>query len=366
VRAGVHGAHVYSLEYPAPNPQFVHEGFVEVEAYSASSGFTNPILLPVNVDADSPVLAFSEGEYELVFTEPIVVAALAAPPYELGIAQNFGACSTAFGNTQSTGSEVERTVSVSAGVSVGANFDFDLVQGGFELEQSLTVEASRVSSHGYQLDRTILFQSGWDEDLVVFTTLPMDVYTYTVLSHPSNPALVGEQVVVRLPREPILLQADREYYNEHVFDGGMKVDAGVFQHAIGDVSSYPTRAQKDLLLVQNGGLQHGPVSVGQGSGSTQVTIQVGESWSEGGALEVAYELEVKATAGGAMAGFSVGASASAGLRITSGTQTTYTGTVGAIGAPDFAAHQYQFGLFTYVRPDPTRGYQFEVLNYWVE
>jgi hypothetical protein len=67
-----------------------------------------------------------------------------------------------------------------------------------------------------------------------------------------------------------------------------------------------------------------------------------------------------------MAGFTVGAASSSSLRVSSGIQTTYTGTVGAIGAADFAAHQYEFGLFTYVLPDPLRGYQFEVLNYWVE
>jgi hypothetical protein len=366
VRAGIFDAQVYGLEQSGANPQFVNRGHIWCESYGADWGFRNPILVPVNVDADSPVLSYEE-EHELVFTEPIVIAALAAPPYELGIAQNYGACSTAFGNTVSSGSEFERTVSLSAGASAGVNLDGGpFTQAEFELEQSVTVEASFVSGHSYQLDRTILFQSGWNEDLVVFTTVPMDVYTYTVLSHPADPTLVGQQVQVRLPRDPIVLQADRAYYNEHVFEDGMKVDARVFDHALGDVSSYPSRAEKDQLLALHGGLEHGPVSVGQGSGSTQVTIQVGEAWSTGGALEVSYELAVKATGLGVMGGFTVGASASAGLRITSGVQTTYTGTVGAIGAPDFAANQYEFGLFTYVLSEPVRGYQFEVLNYWVE
>ena len=366
VRSGILNAHVYALEHFGPDPQFTHRGYIHCESYSAQWGFPNPLLLPVNVDADSPVLAYAE-EHQLVFTEPIVIAALAAPPYELGIAQNYGACSTAFGNTQSTGSETERTVSLSAGVSVGVNLDGGpLTQSEFELEQSLTVEASFLSGHAYQLERTILFQSGWNEDLVVFTTLPVDVYTYTVLSHPTDPALVGQKTYLRLPRDPIVLQADRAYYNAHILEGGMRVDERVFQHALGDVSSYPSRTEKDALLALHGGLQHGPVSVGQGSGSTQVAIQVAQAWSQGGALEVSYELALRGTAFGVMGGFTVGASAASSLRVTSGWQTTYTGTVGAIGAPDFAANQYEFGLFTYVLPDPVRGYQFEVLNYWVE
>jgi len=366
VRAGIHNVQVYGFQLPSPNPMIVNKGYVCAESYSVNAGFHNPLLVMVNVDADSPVLSYSGGQHEYVFTEPIVIAALAAPPYQAGIAQNYGACSTTFGNTTSTGSESERTLSFSASASVGVNLDGGaLTQSEFELEESLSVVASQVSSQAYQLDRTILFQSGWDEDLVVFTTIPTDVYTYTVVTHP-DPSLVGSQVVLRLPRDPITLQADRVYYNEHIPADGMRVDQRVFTHVLGDVSSYPTRSQKNALLNLHGGLQHGPVSVGQGSGSTQVAIQVSNSVSNGGSLEIGYELAVKATAGGAMAGFTVGASASDSLTITSGTQTTYTGTVGAIGAADFAANQYQFGLFTYVLPEPNRGYEFEVLNYWVE
>ncbi|HEX6883999.1 MAG TPA: VCBS repeat-containing protein, partial [Planctomycetota bacterium] len=353
VRAGVQNVQVYTLVSPSDPTQptqFVRQGQIWMESYGADWGFRNPLLVPVHVDDDSTVLSYTGGRYRLAFTEPIVIAALAAPPYELGIAQNYGACSTAFGNTTSTGNESERTVSLSAGVSVGADLDFDLVQGGFELEHELTVAASQVSAHAYQLDRTILFQSGWNEDLVVFTTIPMDIYTYTVLTHPEDPSLVGQEIEIRLPRDPILLQADRAYYNAHVLDDGMKVDGSIFGHAIGDVSSYPSRTEKNQLLALHGGLQHGPVSVGQGSGSTQVTIQVSDSWSSGGALEIAYEMSVKVTGGGVMGGFSVGASSSSSLRVTSGQQTTYTGTVGAIGAADFATHQYEFGLFTYVVP----------------
>lgn len=370
VRAGVHNTHVYSLENPSDpqlDPDFVHQGYVYCESYGADWGFRNPLLVPVNVDTDSRVLSYEGGQYRFVFTEPIVIAAMAAPPYELGIAQNYGACSTAFGNTVSTGSETERTVSLSAGVSVGANFDFDVVQGGFEFEDTLRVEASRVSAHSYQLDRTILFQSGWNEDLVVFTTIPVDIYTYTVLSDPDDPATVGKQVEIRLPRDPILLQADREYYDAHVFAEGMQVGANVFQHVIGDVSSYPSRMQKNQLLALHGGLQHGSaVSVGQGTGSTQVAIQVAQAWTEGSALALSYERSLKVTAGGVMGGFSVGVGATSSLRLTSGSQTTYSGTVGAIDDPDFATHAYAFGLFTYVLPDPTHGHAYEVLNYWVE
>ena len=67
-----------------------------------------------------------------------------------------------------------------------------------------------------------------------------------------------------------------------------------------------------------------------------------------------------------LAGFSVGASVGSSLTVTSGADTSYTGSIGSIDAADFAGNQYSFGLFTYVQRDPTTGQEFEVMNYWVE
>jgi hypothetical protein len=199
---------------------------------------------------------------------------------------------------------------------------------------------------------------------VVFTTIPLDQYTFTMLSHP-DPALVGQRVVVSLPRDPITLQAERGFYNRTVTEDSLKVDERVFRHAIGDPASYPTRTDK-LALLSSGGLQVGPVSVGQGSGETQVTLEVEEEWSEGGALELGFTVDMQVTGGGVLGGVSVGASTESTFRVTSGHATTYTGTVGSIDAADFAANRYSFGLFTYVQRDPATGRQFEVLNYWTE
>ncbi|MEM6930762.1 MAG: hypothetical protein AAF602_27760, partial [Myxococcota bacterium] len=64
---------------------------------SSTSNSGNPlgsVLVPTNVDPDGPALIYGEGSYELVFTEPLVVAALAAAPCADGIGQNVDACAT--------------------------------------------------------------------------------------------------------------------------------------------------------------------------------------------------------------------------------------------------------------------------------
>lgn len=325
-----------------------------------------PLLVPVNVDTDSAVLSYSEAEYKLVFSEPVVLAALAAPPTGRGIGQNVAGSFTAFGNTTSTASESERSVTFSAGVSAGVNLDGGaLTQSEFELKATLTAAATRTRGSAYELSKTIIFTSAPEEDLVVFTTVPVDQYTFQVLSHP-DPQLIGTSVVVNYPRSPITLQAEREFYNQSVPDTAQQVDASVFEHVVGDPMSYPTRARKNALAQLYGGLEIGPQAVGQGAGSTEVTLQVGNSISTGGALAVGYELEMQATAGGVLAGIQVGVESERTWRITSGTSTTYTGVVGAIDSANFAANGYSFGLFTYVYRSPSSRQQFQVLNYWVE
>jgi hypothetical protein len=324
-----------------------------------------PTLLPVDVDQDGAVLSYSATDYKLVFSEPIVLAALAAPPTKSGIGQNIAGSYTAFGNTSTTTSERERSVTFSASVSVGVNLDGGLLtQSEFTLRDTLKAAATRTQGTAYELSKTILFTSAPTEDLVVFTSVPVDQYTFTILSHP-DPTLVGERVVVQYPREPVTMQAERGFFNNAVPNNAVRIDETVFQHKIGNLASYPTNSQKNALLGLNNGLQVGPIGVGQGGGSTEVTLQVGTAISTGGALAIGYERNVEATAGGVLVGVSIGVEAERTWRITSGQSTTYTGVVGAIDAANFAANRYSFGLFTYVHRDPRTQQQFQVLNYWV-
>ncbi|MEL6713151.1 MAG: VCBS repeat-containing protein, partial [Planctomycetota bacterium] len=324
-----------------------------------------PRLVAANVDMDSAVLKYDDAEHQLVFTSPIVIAALAAAPYRSGIDQNLDGCYTAFGNTTSGSQSSEFSVTFTASASVGLSADGGaLTQSSAELKETLTVEARAFVNHTYTLSETILYTTGPAEDTVIFTSVPIDLYKYRILSHP-DPDLIGDEVVVRMPRTPVTLQAERGFYNRTIEGVGPRIDASVFQHAIGNPDSYPTRSQRNALLA-GGGLQTSLASVGQGAGSTELTLDVGTEIGVGGSLEIGYERSVEATAATVLVGASIGASVGAEFQVTSGSSTTYTGSVGSIGAADFAANAYQFGLFTYVHRDPGTGVEYEVLNYWVE
>ncbi|HET8984476.1 MAG TPA: VCBS repeat-containing protein [Trueperaceae bacterium] len=339
---------------------------IETPGQHNSQSTARPLLVPANVDTDGPVLAYGEGSYELVFTEPILIAALAAAPCQSGIAQNTAACSTKFG--QGTSSTVDKsiTVSVKASVFVGVDATVNVPfvgDVGAEFTSRVTATASIWAGDSYTVEKTITYSAGSLEDGVVFTSVPYDVYRYEILSHP-DPELVGKLVVIRIPREPVTMIAERSFFNDALPDATYAIAGNVFDHTPGDVASYPSVSRKNSLLSQHGGIEFGPSGVGQGGGETELEIAVSNEVSLGGSLGIEYEAEVKATSGVAFGGFSVGYGAEAALSITSGAQTTYTGTVGSIAASDYAANAYEWGIFTYVQSLGDQ--KLEVINYWVE
>jgi hypothetical protein len=332
---------------------------------SSSRLVENPLLLPINVDQDSYALVYEPSEYELIFTEPVIVAVLAAAPcFESG--QNTDECATSFGNTDSMGSSQELSLTVSAslivGLSTGVDVPFVNVEADTEHEFSVALTATY--GHEYTLEKSVTYTTGPLEDTVIFTSVPYDKYTYRILDHP-DPELVGTQVAYFVPRDPVTLQVERSFYNERAADDGIPVDSTILSHIPGDPLSYPTAGEKDQLLSQYGGLETEPQAVGQGDGSVEVALDVSQEHSAGGSLEIGYKFSVKATAAVAIAGYSVGASVGASLAWSWGTQSSYSGTVGNLSSESFADNQYSFGLFTYPLSH-SYGQEFEVLNYWVE
>lgn len=336
---------------------------IPLQFYNAQQPIV-PILVPLNVDEDSPVMQYVEADYQLVFTEPIVIAVLAAPP--CGVGQLNESCNTVFGSETTTTADAETSVTLTTSASVGVNVD-----GGFitqsELEVRGTVTRTLTATLGASIFRTdtITFATGPNEDSVIFTSVPVDRYTYRVVSHP-DPVMVNATVTVDIPRDPITIMAERSFYNANIPPNAIQIDNRVFQHVVGEPRTYPTRGEKQQLLQQFPGFQSTLQNVGQGAGTRTVEIAIGRELSAGISLGLGFEAEVSATTGTVLQGYSVGTEVTASLRIAYGEASIYGGTVSNIDAANFAANAYSFGLFSYVYTEPGSGKQFQVLNYWVE
>jgi len=343
----------------------------------ASGDALRPVLVPVNVNHDGVAISFDEGSYQLVFTEPVLLAALAAAPCYQGLGQNIDACRTSYGSTESQTVELENTLTISAGVTVGVNVEFNAPVTAIkisEVEALVKTKAHLSLSHSsaYTYSERVVYTTGPIEDTVIFTTIPYDVYKYTVTTHP-DPAMIGVDVVVSMPRSPVTLQVERGFYNANVAHGGPLVNSLVFTHNAGNPSSYPSSSAKDSIMSKYSSIlplrwayDFGPTSVGQGGGDTTLEINIATESGLGGAIGVEVEFEAQATLGFVVAGFSVGVSTESSLQIVHGQESTYTGTVANLPTSTFAANYYSWGLFTYVMDDHPSGQQFEVLNYWVE
>lgn len=346
------------------------DGFAELSrvptAFYNTQSYVRPLLVPANVDADSAVLKYGAGTHELVFTEPLLIAVMAAAPCAEGIGQNLAGCSTTFGNSETSTITREFTVSVMAsayvGVKTGANIPFvgDI---GAEFKAKVSTRASLSTGDSYTVETSRRFTAGPLEDAVVFSTIPYDRYVYEVLSHP-DPDMVGGTVEVMLPREPIVVKVEREFYNERISETSTPIGSNVFDHVVGDLSTYPSASRKNQLLNQFGGLENGPLSVGEGVGSTGLGIAVGTESSLGGSLSVEFEASVDVTAGPVLAGFSVGFGAGASLTMSSGESTSFDASVGDLGPATWEDNMYSFGIFTYVQP--IGGQEAKVINYWVQ
>jgi len=356
-----------------------------VPLWPEDMGHVNPLVVAVDVDNDNVEMFKYANQHILDFTEPIVLAALAAPPCEQGIGQNTDACTTTWGSASSATAERTFSAKVSGGVTFGKGTYG--AGGKLEYKNKLSFAASHEWSKSYELTRSLTFTTGPSEDSVVFTAVPLDRYTYeTIVS--SNPATVGTTYIVELPRDLIMLIASRDYYNASIQPDALHIDERVFTHVPGRISSYPTKGDKDFILATEmsrldearytlfdpllsefdpvealGGLETGPISVGEGSGATELALEYVETTGKANALELAYEFECE-VAYGQLAGFTVGLSGARTLSVSHGDSTTYSGTIGSIERSLFPDNRYAFGLFTYLQALDEQ--EFEVVNFWVE
>ena len=341
-----------------------------VTVQSPGSEPIHPIISASNVNFDSLAIRFSEGEYKLIFTEPIIIAALAAAPCADDLGQNPDACRTSFGTSSSVTVTEENSLSIRASATVGFETEFSALGvkvTGFEVLGTLTARASLIQSSAYTVTKRIVYTTGPIEDTVIFTTIPLDQYTYEITSHP-DPELVGSKVVISLPRDPIEVQVERERYNANVITGGPMIDDRVLSSTPGDLSSYPSASDKNDLLSEFFGLDVGPQAVGNSGGSSELSINVATESGLGVGYGVDYDLTVKGTVGTVVAGFGVGWSADRSLQIIHGEESEYAGSVADMDVPteEFGQTRYSWGLFTYIYDDPVSAQQYEIINYWVE
>jgi hypothetical protein len=315
--------------------------------------------------------------HELQFSEPIVIAALASPPYYTDIAAVDASYSytdwvTTFGTKTTQSSSNSAKVGFSIGASVELEQEasiFGIKLATFRASASFEVSTNCQWTTSHSISKSITYTCNGGEDRVIFTAVPIDVYSYKILASPESND-VGRVMTINIPRDYATYTVTREYFNAH---NGELADIGatVFPHTLGQVKTYPTAAAKDSLLTTYGGYSIDAQPAGQASISnsgTALEIEV----EKGQEKTFSVDLQSRFSIGGGVGGVvvSVEAGFNVGYEYTSSTSegTSFGGTVGYLPTAYFnnPTYAYSSGLFVYPYEDPNMLQEYWVVNYWVE
>ena len=137
------------------------------------------LLADLDQDNESLSLEYSEGSYRFVFTEPVVIAVLAAAPCAENLGQDLGeSCRTAFGQGVFESMERENGWTFTVGIDVGYKWGFPGGNVEALVETRNTIRNWTIDS--YSTTKRVLRETGAIEDSVILTSIPMDIYTYEV------------------------------------------------------------------------------------------------------------------------------------------------------------------------------------------
>jgi hypothetical protein len=330
-----------------------------------------PTLCLPNVDSDSYVLEFIG--HDLRFTDPIVHAVIASPPYFEGA--NNGNGSTTFGQTRSSGQTVTDKGGFKVGLSLGVQTKISAL---FIQISSATVKATVEnsftwgSSHSKEITETWAYSTGVGEDKVVFTAIPFDSYYYTVISAPEGEAIgggndlaPGDTMVVSVPRKPGTYNTTVAAYNANNGDG---YDI-TLKHTLGTPFSYYTHAEISALKTAAGnrGLFTTTTEMRVGNTNTGSTSKSVEQVTTEEKIE-GYELEISAEAEIVAGVVLVGASAAynTGYEITNSVSEGIfiEGAVPDIPLAQSSYEHFRWGLLMF--PVEEQNQKFNVVTYWVD
>lgn len=347
--------HLYCMGFNAAG-EWVRKGTGNI----TNTGVNYPAVTMGDYDGDSIAVEFVESE--VLFSDPHPIAVLSSNPFWSDV--DMGGESS-FGTTTGSKVETEKSMGLSVGFSVGYESE-----GLFGL-WSAKVKTSFESSFDWTATQAVSIEESYtytteNEDKVIFTTIPYDVYYYRVIQAP-DPEMVDTVITVNLPRKPTTLPMEINYYNAH---NGVApdIDRTLLDHTIGSPLSYPTSSEADDLITAGGGQgikSTSMLTVGQGSGVTSINMSKTEANGSGSAFDFSVTIEGEVGAGGFTAGSSAGFHYGESYTVTTQEGMLYGGVVGNIPEADWSTDRsFTWGLFSYQASLGNE--KFVVVDYYTE
>ncbi len=294
------------------------------------STIRKPFTLGGDFDADN-MRVQNTGEHWLSLPDPMLIVAMAAPPAQDGISQNYGQTQTAYGTAVSSGTSETHEVGITAGVTLSfeAGDPFGIIEASasvkLETEFTKTKTTSEMVTYGTSME------GSYPDDYVIFQGTLYNCYEYLILAHPQA-ELIGTHMTIDVPVKTKVFKWTVDYFNKN---NGSARDIGeeTFTHTSGKVSTYPSLEQKNEIMTKYTGWQSDSMTVGQGSGQNVTYINLAEEKTTGESLSIGVDVSSGIKVAGVGMEFSVGYKNTNIYEITIGKETSYEGTVGDISNP---------------------------------
>ena len=342
------------------SPTYLGSWEQPVDIRNAYSQRVTPILAGGDFDADSMVLRYVEKIQHLADPMPIVV--MAAPPTKADTSQSLGSeVSYARSQGVSRTHTVTSGTTISAEVGVEADFFDKLVGGGVKK----TYEESIEEAHGttQQVVQTIAYSGGPEDDHIIFQGILYLSYVYEITAAPET-ELVGTKMSFDVPVASRVYKWTLSYFNEAAPEGARIDRAQVLGHTVGDPASYPREDDARMRVANLGGWSSKRATVGQGTRSNSVTIDVTESNTTERSQTITNGVSGEVNIGPFTGGGSMGTSEGWVYSIETSHGTQFRGVVGDISdSGEYAEWSYDFGLVAHPYRS-TGGPAFQVIQFW--
>jgi hypothetical protein len=279
---------------------------------------------------------------------------IASPPYFEDLPyQNEG--STYYGDSSSSSSGTDKSEGGSTSAALGFKTNFSVFGATFETSVKATVTGTFEDTWSVEeeVEETWGYYTNQGEDMVLFTSYPVDVYVYRIVSSGGEAQLPteydgGERLVsVTIPRANTFYAQPVDYFNDNQEDK-YKIK---LPWKLGEPFTYANKSQRDTLQAAGKGLfttkDNFPVSVGNNGGVQSIAKSKTEGFAAttGASLSVEAEFTVSCvTVGG-------GRETNSSLTVTNSTTTgtSFEGSVAGIPASAYvpSEHLFNWGIMAF-------------------
>lgn len=249
-------------------------------------------------DTDSDSIRLKYNKHVFFWSDPVVIAALASPPYFDSLpSEMYTNSQTTYGKSISTseGKSESYTVSAGAYISTEVKAGSSGVSAVFESESEAMRSDSKSDERTTEVSYTQSFSATGGEDTVVLTTVGYDAYAYTAYYPGADGGTAETPYVVFVPRggsDAIKIATlNYEDYLEFIpyAKGTLPELKDVFTHTVGKPETYPHTSPSGSAVLGGSIMEHPklsgfPSNTGSNTLSIDITNETTQTTSSGSSV----------------------------------------------------------------------------------